>query len=386
MSAGLRAIWRQESTGRQWRLLLAVATAMSIGAGSAWAQQMPGHEGMPGMQPAAPKAEAPAEQVHGAVTMPGMAMSEPMEEPIPDEGVPRATESRGMQLLPFTVVGGVKVFELTAKPVKWLILPKSEDLPDVWATAWTYNGQVPGPMIRVRQGDRVRIVLKNELPEETSIHWHGMRLPNVMDGVAHPPITQQPVPPGGSYTYEFTAKDAGTFFYHTHVREDRQLMAGLSGPFIVDPRSPRGKADLDYTIMLQEWRINPQTGRTWPAMPAMAEPNFFTINGKAFPATDTLEVKKGARVRLRFIGAGQFVHPMHVHGFPFKIVATDGHPVPPAAQLTKDTVNVAPGERYDVEFVADEPGTWILHCHIPHHLTNADISPGGLILALKVVE
>lgn len=350
------------------------------------AQQMPGHEGMPGMQPTPPKEATKDGQPHAGMAMPGMTMNDPMEEPIPDEGVPRATQARGMQVLPFKVVDGAKVFELTATPVKWLILPKTENLPDVWATAWTYNGQVPGPMIRVSQSDRVRIVLKNELPEGTSIHWHGMRLPNVMDGVAHPALTQQPVSPGGMFTYEFTVKDAGTFFYHTHVREDRQLMAGLSGPFIVEPKGASAGVDLDYTVMLQEWRINPETGNTWPAMPAMAEPNFFTINGKAFPATDTLEIKKGARVRLRFIGAGQFAHPMHVHGFPFKIVATDGHPVPPAAQLTKDTVNVTPGERYDVEFVADEPGTWVVHCHIPHHLTNGHASPGGLIFALKVVE
>ena len=367
--------------------MLAVAAVVSVVLLEwASAQQMPGHEGMPGMQPTPPKKAPGDEQPHAGMAMPGMTMHDPMEEPIPSEGVPRATRTRGMQVLPFKVVGGAKVFELTATPVKWLILPKTEHLPEVWATAWSYNGQVPGPMIRVNQGDRVRIVLRNELPEGTSIHWHGMRLPNAMDGVAHPAVTQQPVPPGASYTYEFTAKDAGTFFYHTHVREDLQLMAGLSGPFIVDPKDASAGVDLDYTVMLQEWRIDPDTGKTWPAMPAMAEPNFFTINGKAFPGTDTLEVKRGARVRLRFIGAGQFAHPMHVHGFPFKIVGTDGHPVPPAAQLTKDTVNVTPGERYDVEFVADEPGTWIVHCHIPHHMTNDHTSPGGLILALKVVE
>ncbi len=347
---------------------------------------MQNHEGMPGMQQAPPKEAPGAEHPHAGMTMPGVGMSDPMEEPIPDEGVPQATQIRGMQVLPFRKVEGVKVFELTARPVKWLILPKSENLPDVWATAWTYNGQIPGPMIRVRQGDRVRIVLTNQLPEGTSIHWHGIRLPNSMDGVAHPAITQKPVPPGGTFTYEFTVKDAGTYFYHSHVRDDRQLLAGLSGPLIVDPKDSRARVDLDYTVMLQEWRIDPQTGKTWPAMPAMAEPNFFTINGKAFPATETQEVKKGARVRLRFISAGNFAHPMHVHGFPFKIVATDGHPVPPAAQLTKDTVNVSPGERYDVEFVAETPGTWIVHCHIPHHMTNAHVSTGGLIFALKVAE
>jgi len=144
-----------------------------------------------------------------------------MERPIPDDGVPRATETKGGQLLPYKLVNGVRVFELTAKSVKWLILPKFKTLPDIWATTWSYNGQIPGPMIRVTQGDRIRVIFKNELPDPTSIHWHGMRVPNNMDGVAEPPITQQPVKPGETFTYAFTVKDAGTFFYHSHVETDR---------------------------------------------------------------------------------------------------------------------------------------------------------------------
>ena len=314
----------------------------------------------------------------------GRPIPEPMEEPIPSDGVPLATETRGAQPLPFRTEKGVKVFELTAKPVKWLILPAWRDLPDVRITAWSYNGQVPGPLIRVSEGDRVRIVLKNQLPVGTSIHWHGLRVPNAMDGVAEPPITQKPVMPGETFMYEFRVRDAGTFFYHSHVETDRQIPAGLSGPFIVDPVG-HGKTDVDYVAMLQEWRVDPATGKTWPAMPAMSEPNFFTINGKSFPATDTLVVKRGQKVRVRFIGANQFAHPMHLHGFPFKVVATDGFPVPSGARLTKDTINVAPGERYDIEFVAETPGTWIFHCHIFHHVTNDDREPGGLIFAIKVV-
>ena len=357
---------------------VALGLAVLLGLGGRGGAQTPGHGQMPTSRaPAVPTADRP----HA-----GMAMPAPMEEPIPDAGVPAATESRGAQPLPFRPENGVKVFELTARPVKWLILPAWKDLPDVRVTAWTYNGQVPGPLIRVRQGDRVRIVLKNDLPDPTSIHWHGVRVPNAMDGVAEPPITQPPVKPGETFTYEFTVKDAGTFFYHSHVETDRQIPAGLSGPFIVDRGHEPRKPDVDYVALLQEWRVDPTTGTTWPAMPAMTEPNFFTVNGKAFPATETLEVKKGQRVRIRFVGAGQFAHPMHLHGFPFKITATDSYPVPKAAQLTKDTVNVAPGERYDVEFVAEAPGTWIFHCHILHHVTNDDREPGGLIVAVKVVE
>jgi FtsP/CotA-like multicopper oxidase with cupredoxin domain len=334
---------------------------------------------MPGMQMEEKKEAPTSEEAHAGIEMP-----DPMERPIPDEGVPKATETKGGQPLPFKLVHGVKVFALTAKSVKWQILPKFKSLPDIWATTWSYNGQIPGPMIRVAQGDRIRVIFKNELPDPTSIHWHGVRVPNNMDGVAEPAITQHPVKPGETFTYEFTVKDAGTFFYHSHVETDRQVPAGLSGALIVDPKRPRAKVDLDYTVMLQEWRVNPKTGKTWPAMPAMSEPNFFTINGKAFPATETLEVKKGQRVRIRFIGGGQFAHPMHLHGFPFKIVATDGFPVPEAARLTKDTVNVAPGERYDIDFIAEEEGTWIFHCHVLHHVTNDDLEPGGLIFAIKV--
>lgn len=354
---------------------LSVVTLLTIASqGSA---QAPGHGEMPmGAKPA----EAPGDRPYA-----GMAMPEPMEEPIPDAGVPLATETKGAQPLTFRLERGVKIFELTARPVKWLILPAWRDLPDVRVTAWTYNGQVPGPLIRVTEGDRVRIILKNALPAPTSIHWHGMRVPNAMDGVAEPAITQRPVKPGETFTYEFTVKDPGTFFYHSHVQTDRQIPAGLAGPFIVDPKRPERHLDVDYVAMLQEWRVDPRTGKTWPAMPAMSEPNFFTTNGKAFPATDTLVVKKGQRVRIRFIGANQFAHPMHLHGFPFTIVATDGFPVPRGARLTKDTVNVAPGERYDIEFVAEEPGTWIIHCHILHHVTNDDREPGGLLFAVKVV-
>lgn len=358
---------------------LATAIALALGAGGTATAQVSAQAPMPGMQMDSQQ-PAPARDLPGSA----MAMPDPMEEPIPDAGVPRATETRGGQPLAYEMVGGVKVFRITARPVKWQILPQFKSLPDIWATAWSYNGQIPGPMIRITQGDRIRVVFKNELPEATSIHWHGLRVPNNMDGVAEPAITQQPVKPGETFTYEFTVKDAGTFFYHSHVETDRQIPAGLSGSLIVDPKKPARQVAVDYTVMLQEWRVNPQTGRTWPAMPAMSEPNFFTVNGKAFPATETLEVKKGQRVRIRFIGAGQFAHPMHLHGFPFKIVATDGYPVPEQAQLTKDTLNVAPGERYDIEFVAEEEGTWIVHCHVLHHVTNDDLEPGGLIFAIKV--
>jgi FtsP/CotA-like multicopper oxidase with cupredoxin domain len=301
-----------------------------------------------------------------------------MMEPITAPDVQPATETIGGQPLAYREENGVKVFELTAKAVQWPILD------GVMVTAYTYNGTVPGPLIRVTEGDQVRIVVKNELPDPTTIHWHGVEVPNAMDGV--PGVTQDPIQPGETFTYEFTAKPAGTFMYHSHYEGDIQVGAGLYAPLIIDPKIPEpNPPDVDVTLMISEWLF--KDNRTYAAMPMSGmEPNYFTLNGKSFPATETINVQKGQRVRLRLIGIGQFIHPIHLHGVAFKIVATDGHPVPEAAQLTKDTVSVAPGERYDIEFVATEPGQWMLHCHILHHTTNNNVEPGGLMLMINVTE
>jgi len=301
-----------------------------------------------------------------------------MMEPIGGTNVQQATEAIGGQPLAYRDENGVKVFELITKAVQWPILD------GVSVTAYTYNGTVPGPMIRVTEGDQVRIVVKNELDEPTTIHWHGVEVPNAMDGV--PGVTQDPIQPGETFTYEFIAKPAGTFMYHSHYEGDIQVGAGLYAPLIIDPKTPESDPPaVDVTLIISEWLV--RGNLTYAAMPMGGmEPNYFTINGKAFPATEKINVKKGQRVRLRFIAIGQFVHPMHLHGMPFKIVATDGHPVPVAAQLTKDTVSVAPGERYDIEFIATETGQWMLHCHILHHTTNDNVEPGGLMLMIDVAE
>jgi manganese oxidase len=301
-----------------------------------------------------------------------------MMEPISAPNVPLATETEGGQPLTFREENGVKVFELTTEAVQWPILDGTT------ITAFTYNGTVPGPMIRVTEGDQVRIVVKNELPDATTVHWHGVEVPNAMDGV--PGVTQDPIEPGETFTYEFTAKPAGTFMYHSHFEGDVQVSAGLYAPFIIDPKEPEADApDVDKTLMISESLL--RDGQTFAPMPMTGmEPNFFTINGKSFPDTEEITVQKGERVRLRLIAIGQFIHPMHLHGLPFKVIATDGHPVPEAVQLTKDTVSVAPGERYDIEFIATEPGQWMLHCHILHHTTNDNVEPGGLMLIINVVE
>jgi manganese oxidase len=303
--------------------------------------------------------------------------------PIPSAGVPDATETVGGQPLAYEEEDGVKVFELTAQPVRWTILESDEE--QVAVTAWTYNGTVPGPLIRVTEGDEVRIVLTNDLPVPTSIHWHGIPLPNEMDGV--PPFTQDAIQPGESFVYEFTAPPAGSFMYHSHVDTDVQIMVGLYAPFIVDPQEPEADApDVDVMWMLSEWRVGAD-GETYAAMPmAGAEPNYFTINGKAFPNTERIVVNVGDRVRIRLAGIGQFVHPMHLHGMNFQVVAYDGVSLPPEQQIVRNTIPINPGEVVDIEFVADNPGTWIFHCHVLHHVTNDNEEPGGIIGVIEVVE
>ena len=281
--------------------------------------------------------------------------------------------ARGDQPLLPRLVGGVKVFDLTVAVTGWHILP------DRKVDAYAVNGQVPGPRLRVTQGDRVRVVVRNHLPEPTSIHWHGLILPNRMDGAAE--VTQPAIEPGGTFSYEFTAAQQGSYFYHSHAAADRQQALGLYGALIVDPADPAVDAGYGYqheaVVQLQEWLH--RDGFTFPAMPMDgATPNYFTINGKAYPDTETIHMRVGERLRVRFLGThNTVVHPMHIHGGPFRIVQTDGEPVPPAAQILKDTINVGPGERYDVIWQAREPGRWLLHCHIPHHTTNNNVEQDG---------
>ncbi|MGI8871881.1 MAG: multicopper oxidase family protein [Candidatus Limnocylindria bacterium] len=290
-------------------------------------------------------------------------------------------DARGDQPLEARIDNGVKVYDFTISVIEWNILPHERVM------AYAVNGQVPGPRIRVTEGDRVRFNVTNRLPESTTIHWHGLVVPNAMDGPAG--ITQAPIAPGASFTYEFTVQQAGTFFYHSHDHADRQQALGLYGALIIDPRDPstEPRADLEVVIQLQEWLE--KEGYTFPAMPMDgAQPNFFTINGKAFPSTQTVRAKVGDRIRVRFIGTNSgFIHPMHIHGGPFTIVATDGVPMPASAQIQKDTVNVGPGERYDVIWTAREPGKWLLHCHINHHTTNDNVEEqggGGLTMIIEV--
>jgi FtsP/CotA-like multicopper oxidase with cupredoxin domain len=331
-----------------------------------------------------------ARDVDGAVMPPGMIMTRDtpaagmrdMAAVDPDALTYRApVDARGDQPLGPTMDGDVKVYELETAAIEWNILGYERVM------AYAFNHQVPGPRIRVTEGDRVRFIVTNRLPEPTSVHWHGLILPNAMDGPAE--ITQEPILPGGSYTYEFTTQQAGTFFYHSHSDVDRQQALGLYGALIIDPADPADAPDADHelVVQLQEW--NEREGYTYPAMPMEGTlPNFFTINGKAYPDTETVRMQVGEDLLVRFIGTSSaFIHPMHIHGGPFTVIAADGVPIPEAARYEKDTINVGPGERFDVIWTAREPGKWLLHCHINHHTTNDNVEEegaGGLTMIIEV--
>ena len=265
--------------------------------------------------------------------------------------------------LEWKIVDGVKVYHLIAEEVE------HEFAPGLSAHCWGYNGRVHGPTIEAVEGDRIRIYLTNKLPAPTTAHWHGVFLPNGMDGVGG--LNQRAIQPGETFKYEFTVKQHGTFMYHSHHDEMTQMGMGMMGMMIFHPRNPSSgyKVDRDFAIMLSEWDIKPGTRRPNPN--TMADFNVLTMNARCFPGTEPLVVKKGDRVRIRFGNLSAMDHhPIHLHGHYFKIVATDGGQIPVSAQLPETTVLVATGTTRDIEFVATEPGDWAMHCHMTHHVMN----------------
>jgi hypothetical protein len=267
--------------------------------------------------------------------------------------------------LPFTVENGVKVFHLIAEPVKQSILPnRTLDL-------WGFNGSAPGPTIQVNQGDQVRVIFDNHLPESTSIHWHGFEDQVRYDG--QPGISQQPVPPGGRFVYEFHIHQSGTYFYHSHM--SMQQMIGMLGGFIMHPAAPyQPSVDHDFLIHLQEYAVLPSS--TIPNSMSM-EYNWLVLNGKAGPAITPMIVPLGSRVRIRFVNLGMDHHPMHLHGHTFYITGTEGGRIPETAWWPGNTVLVGVAQARDVEFVANNPGDWMVHCHLPHHNMNQMASTVG---------
>jgi manganese oxidase len=267
------------------------------------------------------------------------------------------TAGQGNQPLQPKVENGVKIFELNCKAMQW-----EYDAGKV-ADAWAYNGQVPGPELRVTEGDKVRVVVKNELAESTAVHFHGVIVPNSMDGV--PFVTQPPIKPGQSFTYEFVARNPGSHMYHSHHNSTKQVGKGLLGAFIIEPKDKAKDPafDIEHTMIL-----NDQLGG-------------FTINGKGFPATSPLTAKLGQKLRIRYMNEGLMIHPMHLHGLPQLVFAKDGWNLPQPYMC--DTLNVAPGERWDVIVDCTEAGVWAFHCHI---LSHAESEHGmfGMVTALII--
>jgi FtsP/CotA-like multicopper oxidase with cupredoxin domain len=308
-----------------------------------------------------------------------------------------------------TKEGSVKVFQLTVRDVGFEIFP------DKSLVGWGFNGQVPGPTIRVVQGDRIRIIFKNETDEgDHTLHVHGQSKPMAMDGV--PFLGQKPIKKGESYTYEFTVNNVGTSWYHCHVDSAHHVDMGMYGAFIVEPKKEELAYDREYIMILDEWPTahvhvhqdpEPTEGhdehgvmtlhdestpmhenkdkkdrkkRDW--YPETYEPrqevyDGFTINGRSFPFTEPVIVKKGEKVRIRFINVGYQQHFMHTHSHRFTVVARDGSYVNEPQEV--DTIGIGPGQRLDVIFEADNPGTWPFHCHRLNHVTNENTYPGGML-------
>lgn len=263
--------------------------------------------------------------------------------------------------LPWQMQDGFKVFHLIAEPCQ------REFAPGMMVNAWGYNGSTPGPTIEALEGDRVRMLVTNKLPESTSVHWHGILLPNGMDGVSG--LTQPAIPPGETYVYEFTLRQSGTFMYHPHADETVQMAMGMMGMFIIHPKDGSHKVDRDYCIMLHNWDIEP--GAKTPKAATMTDFNLWTMNSRVFPGIDAMVAKLGDRVRIRLANLSMHDHPMHIHGVNMKVTCTDGGWVPDAAQWPETTVLVPVGSTRAVEFIADNPGDWPFHCHKTHHAMNA---------------
>jgi manganese oxidase len=267
------------------------------------------------------------------------------------------------EALPFKVIDSVKVFHLVAEEVDHAFDS------GLRAKCWGYNGRVNSTVIEAVEGERIRIYVTNRLPLATSVHWHGLYLPNGMDGVAG--LTQPYIKVGETAKYEWTLRQYGSFMFHSHHDEMTQMGMGLIGMFVVHPRnpSPDYRVDRDFSLMVSEWSV--KAGTTRPNTLEMNDFNVLTINGKVFPSTAPLVCKTGDRVRIRVGNLGAMDHhPMHIHGHHFRITATDGEDIPLSAQWPETTALVAVGQTRNLELITDAPGDWAFHCHMTHHVMN----------------
>jgi FtsP/CotA-like multicopper oxidase with cupredoxin domain len=302
----------------------------------------------------------------GAATLPeAVLMQSAATQPplVPPNGRPyNPVVTLNSWTLPWRMKNGVKEFHLVAEPVV------REIAPGMKARLWGYNGQSPGPTIEVVEGDRVRIFVTNKLPEHTSVHWHGQRLPNGMDGVTG--LTQKGIEPGKTFVYEFVARRAGTFMYHPHADEMTQMAMGMMGMWITHPKEHNFMAvDRDFCLLLNAYDIEP--GSATPKVNTMLDFNLWTFNSRAFPGIDPMVVGLNDKVRIRVGNLTMTNHPIHMHGQEFVVTGTDGGWVPPSARWPEVTADIAVGQMRAIEFVANEPGDWSFHCHKSHHTMNA---------------
>jgi len=264
--------------------------------------------------------------------------------------------------LPWRMRGGVKEFHLVAEPVV------REIAPGMQANLWGYNGQSPGPTIEVVEGDRVRMFVTNRLPEQTSIHWHGQRLPNGMDGITG--LNQPGIDPGKTFVYEFVARRSGTFMYHPHADETTQMAMGMMGFWVTHPKDANFMpVDRDYVFLLNAYDIDP--GSATPKVSTMTDFNLWTFNSRAYPGTSPMVARLGERVRIRVGNLTMTNHPIHLHGHEFEVVGTDGGWTPPASRWPEVTADIAVGQMRAIEFTAAAEGDWAFHCHKSHHTMNA---------------
>ena len=346
-----------EATRRNFLQKGAMATAGFVVAGSARGEPTEGNPAQdhathgPDQVPRHDQPEAVGSPKDRGKLVPGVSQA---GEPPPTVITPDLHEK-----LAWTMVDDAKEFHLHCRHTK------REFLPDLDIDVWGLNGGMPGPTIEVAEGDRVRIVVHNELPESTGIHWHGLEIPVAMDGV--PGLTQPPIPPGGSQAYEFTLRQNGTFFYHSH--DGMQDGMGMVGLFIVHPRvAHEPRVDRDFALVIQEWAILPAS--TVPNTMSM-EFNLFTLNGWAAPYITPVVCRLGERVRIRLVNfSGIDQHSMHLHGLTFWVTGTEGGRIPETAWMPGNVVLVGVAQVREIEFVANNPGDWMLHCHMFHHVMN----------------
>ena len=301
------------------------------------------------------------------------ALPEPVTQTAPDTMAPlepptgrpyRPVVTLNGWTLPWRMNQGVKEFHLVAEPVV------RELAPGMKAHLWGYNGQSPGPTIEVVEGDRVRLFVTNRLPEHTSVHWHGQRLPNGMDGVNG--LTQPAIQPGKTMVYEFVARRPGSFMYHPHADEMTQMAMGMMGFWVTHPKARHPlieTVDRDYCFLLNAFDIDP--GSATPRIMTMLDFNLWAWNSRVFPGIAPLVARRGDKVRLRIGNLTMTNHPIHLHGHEFTVTGTDGGPTPKGSRWPEVTADIAVGQMRQVEFVADEEGDWALHCHKSHHTMNA---------------